>query len=316
MVHNFLLSRRPRTSLGLPTNNSDSSILKHSTEHEQDARRATQEYLSRSSFGEPLARNSTTDLQNHYNNSGLSLRKRTFRSRVEGFVKKALLSDREMHSVPELSSTDSGLTVNATLTCTQQSSRPQSLHGSRTRRRESTTPRSLSRFQSLRERTERTRRNAVTAFSFRSGKPALQDVNMEDDNTSGAQKTVTAEPSLDPNPSTRQPQPFAGAGARAAVAAARDPMTVAPTEVPARSQLHTQSRTSEVSRSRTANTGRRGPGFVRSDTMVSSTTRSRHHESPDMGQRGYDEITQCEPTISEKILIGEQIIVNIGVHNC
>jgi hypothetical protein len=314
MVHNSWL--RPKTSLGLPTNNNDSSIHQNSTDTQPDTRRATQEYLFRPSFGEPLARKSTTELGNLYEHSGLSQPERTFKSRVQeakSIVRKALQGSREMRPVPELSSTDSGLTMNTAPPNHALSSRPQSNHGGRARHRESsTTPRTFSRMRSIRERT---RRNAVGAFSFRSGKPVVQfesSGEMLDHmvNNSHEPQALPVVPSSDLNQSFKQPQPAAGAGARAAVAAQKTLAAFAPGETSTQSQL-LQHRTPEMS-SRTSDLGFRTSDLGRSDTMV--TTGSRQYESPDNGQKGYDEITQCEPAITEKVFIGKLSILGFSIH--
>jgi hypothetical protein len=313
MVHNSW--RRPKTSLGLPTNNNNSSIHQNSTDTQPDARRATQEYLSRPSFGELLARKSTTELSSLYDRSGLSQRERTLWSRVEeakSIVRKALHGNREMRPVPELSSTDSGLTVNTTPSSHTQSSRSPSAHSSRARQRESSTiPRPFSRMRSIRERT---RRNAVGAFSFRSGKPTVSEPTKEmiDQmaNTPFEQQILPAVPYSEPNQRLR-PETVAGAGARAAVAAARDPAVLSTPENLSQLQM-SRHRTPDMSNIRSIDVGFRPINFGRSDTMV--TTRSRQYESPDNGQRGYDEITQCEPAATEKVLIGKCPMPDLSVH--
>lgn len=286
MVHS--LWHRPKTSSGLYTPNNHFPTLQNSTDTHSDSRRATQEFLSRPSFGDPLVRSSTTDLDNLHDRNPLGQRKGLFRH-FEGaktLARKVFYSSGDMSPVPELVSTDSGLNVNATHNHHAQSSQSQSTPANRSR---------LSRIKSI-TRSSTRRRNALSHASPRSGKLAVQDSGLATisdahqsflDDRPEAMQTLRLQPQL---------RGTGGESARASAAATREMSTFASLLPNAEPVL--QTRTPRTNSSRASNDLYRTSTLPRSDTMV--TTRSRQHASPDMGQRGYDEITQCEPVAHVK----------------
>lgn len=294
MVHNFWV--RPKTSLGLPASGNHSSILQNLSDIQSDSRRATREYFPRESFGEPLVRNSTTDLSKLTQYDRSSDREAiSFKSRIEGatrFLRKALQPQRDISRVPELISTDSGLNVNTTPSHLQ-SSRPLSIGGDKSQNQDST----LTRWRSMRG--QRARRNAIGRAPSRYGifvpEPFAQDL--------GLASRLDANEQAEATQASRPQHPVAGAGARAAAAAAREPTTLSSAE-PSTQPRTLQNRTPRTGNSRGSNNAHRTAYSDRSDSA--GTTRSRQHESPDMGQKGYDEITQREPAVvKKKIGIGK-----------
>lgn len=298
MVHS--LWHRPKTSSGFISLNNHFPDVQTSadTNTHSDSRRATQEFLSRPSFGDALVRSSTTDLDNLHDRN--VQRKGLFRH-FEGaktFARKVFSSSGDMSPVPELTSTDSGLNVDATHSHHAQSSHPPSTPVSRSR---------LSRIKSI-TRSSTRRRNAISHPSnplARSGKSAVRDSSL-----AGAHQSFLNDRPESLQAARLQPQlrGAGGASARESAAATRE-TTLTATSILSNAEhvFQTQSlqdRMSHTNSSRASNNSYRAPILPRSDTMV--TTRSRQHASPDMGQRGYDEITQCEPVIHvEKVASGK-----------
>ncbi|TID24115.1 putative f-box and wd40 domain protein [Venturia nashicola] len=280
------LWHRPQTSSGLVTLNNHSSDVRTSIHTHSDSRRATQEFLSCPTFGDPLIRSFTTDREDPHDRN---VQRKSLLRRLEGaksFARKVFSSSGDMSPVPELTSTDSGLNVGATNSHHAQSSHPQSTPSGRSR---------LSRIKSI-TRSSTRRRNAISLSHplARSGKIPVQDSGLP------AQTFLDDRPETTQN-SRLQPQMrgAGGASARASAAATRETSAFTATTMSnAEHILQTQSLQSRMSRtnsSRASNNPYRTPILPRNDTMV--ITRSRQHASPDMGQRGYDEITQCEPIL-------------------